>query len=426
MIRQFFLFFIIIFLGFSQTAFAQTADELRNKINEGNKTIDQLEAEIAAYRQELNKLGKESNTLKNSIKQLAINEKKLALQVKSTEAQINQSKLNIEDLELGINSKEHKINVNKASLASSLRILAELDAKTNLENFLSEEGFSNVWRDMENLKQVDSQVYRLISDLKEAKVDLEENKAKEEDEKARLESLKNRLSGEKSAVLANKSEKQNLLKITKNQESNYNKLLQEKIAKKEIVEKEMMDYESKLKYILDPSKLPGRGGLYWPLDNILITQRFGKTSDSRRLYTSGSHSGVDFRASLGTPVRAMASGVVAGTGDTDRTCPNASFGKWVLIKYDNGLASTYGHLSVISSTVGQRVSSNSVVAYSGNTGYSTAPHLHITAYPADAVSVANRPSKACGGKSYTVPVAATTAYLDVLDYLPTTTSNMYK
>ncbi|HXK35289.1 MAG TPA: peptidoglycan DD-metalloendopeptidase family protein [Candidatus Paceibacterota bacterium] len=418
--------FLILMLFLAFNAHAETAGELRDKIADTGKEIDKLEAEITKYRQEINKLGKEANTLKTSIKELELNDKKLTTQVKSTETQITKSKLNIAELELGILDKHTRIKKNNESLASTLRALAETTQKTRWEILLSENTFSQVWRDIDNLQNLEKQTAILISDLKEIKADLENTKLEEEKEKAKLEGLKNRLVGEKKAVLANKNEKESLLKVTKNKESNYNKLLQEKLTKKAIFEKEMEEYESKLKFILDPSKLPSKGVLSWPLDNIYITQRFGKTSASGRLYASGTHNGADFRASVGTPVQAMGSGVVAGTGDTDRTCPYASFGKWVLIKYDNGLASTYGHLSVISSSVGERVNSSDIVAYSGNSGHSTAPHLHVTVYAKDAVNVATRPSKACPGKSYTVPVAALNAYLDPLYYLPPATAGMYK
>jgi len=89
------------------------------------------------------------------------------------------------------------------------------------------------------------------------------------------------------------------------------------------LDKEIRSYESKLKFILDKTSLPEKGSeiLAWPLDSILITQRFGRTVSSERLYVSGSHSGNDFRAATGTPVYAVADGVIIGTGDTDKTCP---------------------------------------------------------------------------------------------------------
>lgn len=61
---------------------------------------------------------------------------------------------------------------------------------------------------------------------------------------------------------------------------------------------------------------------------------------------------LDFRAPIGTSVRSVADGVVVGTGDTDIYCKGASFGKWILIKHNNGLSTAYGHLSVISTKTG--------------------------------------------------------------------------
>ncbi len=71
----------------------------------------------------------------------------------------------------------------------------------------------------------------------------------------------------------------------------------------------------------------------------------------------------------------MADGVVGGVGDTDVQCKGASFGKFVFIKYNNGLASTFGHLSLIKASKGQVVSRGDVVGYSGSTGYSTGTYL---------------------------------------------------
>jgi len=84
-------------------------------------------------------------------------------------------------------------------------------------------------------------------------------------------------------------------------------------------------------------------GLYF------ITSPYGPRSD-------GFHYGIDLRARTPLPVYAMADGVVDGIGDTDVQCSGVSFGRFVLIKYNNGLASTYGHLSLIKVTKGQKVS----------------------------------------------------------------------
>ena len=120
----------------------------------------------------------------------------------------------------------------------------------------------------------------------------------------------------------------------------------------------------------------------------------------------------------------MASGVIVGSGNTDLTCPKASYGMWIYIKYDNGLSSLYGHLSLIKGSMqpGTRVDASTVVAYSGQTGYATGPHLHVTIIAAAAGSIQSFPSKACNGRNYTAPVAALNAYLDPMAYLPKPTA----
>ena len=128
----------------------------------------------------------------------------------------------------------------------------------------------------------------------------------------------------------------------------------------------------------------------------------------------------------------MADGVVQGAGDTDLACRGASFGKWVLLDFDNNLAATYGHLSIISVKKGQKVKRGQLIGYSGNTGRTTAPHLHVSLYAGiDAngkspVEVKGKESLACAGKILVQPRAAVDAYLDLLDYTPTTTNANFK
>jgi len=295
-----------------------------------------------------------------------------------------------------------------------------------LELILSNNKVSDVWSDIDNIESFQKKTREYVVELRSVRKELRGNKEETEEAKEELQKLKSNLSDKKTIVEHNKKEKNTLLKQTKNEESKYKNLLEEKRAKKKAFEKALEEFESQLQFILDPNALPGGGSLSWPLDYVFITQRFGKTVSSKRLYASGTHSGVDFRASTGTELKAMASGMVIGTGDTDKTCKNASWGKWITIKYDNGLASTYGHLSLIKSTLGQRVSRGQVVGYTGNTGHSTAPHLHTTVYAGDAVQISQKPSAACSGKTYTIPLAARNAYLDPLEYLPATTPDMFK
>ena len=80
----------------------------------------------------------------------------------------------------------------------------------------------------------------------------------------------------------------------------------------------------------------------------------------------------------------------------------------------------FAHLSVIDVVAGQKVGTGDIVAYSGNTGYSTGPHLHYTLYASAGVEVKkfNEFKAVTGCGSATSPFAAIEAYLDPMDYLP--------
>ncbi len=412
---------LILLFSIFYSANAQNASELKSKIEDHNAEIKKLEQEIASYKTQLTALDNQANTLSGSIKKLDLTKQKLLADIKLTENKISATNFTINNLSSDIGNKEAKINQDKSVIAKGVIDIDQYEAKSLIHILLSKDNLSDVWNEVESIKDLQASLKDQISELKSIKSDLEDNKNDAEKAKNHLVSLKDELGDQKKINDQNTAEKNRLLKETKNKESNYKKILQDKIARKEAFEKELRSFESQLKFILDPSSLPKTGtGLSWPLDDIFITQLFGSTIDSKRLYTSGSHNGVDFKASIGTPIKAMAGGTIMGTGDTDLTCPGASYGRWVLIKHDNGLSSIYAHLSLIKVSQGQTISAGQVIGYSGSTGYSTGPHLHIGVYAASAVKIANLPSKSCGGRTYTMPVAATNAYLDPMLYLPKT------
>jgi len=399
-------------------SYGQTIDELNTKISQKNSDIANLEQEIAQFQTQLDSIGKQKNSLSNSIKELDITRKKLNTSILITQKKIDNTNLKIQGLSSEIVDKQDSISNNNQAIAIYIKKTNEFENTNIVEIILSDDNFSNAWNDIDNMVTIRESIRNKISELKQAKSELEDTRTVTMNAKKELVTLKSNLADQKKIVDQNTTDKKKLLAETKNNESNYQKLLADRLAKKVAFESEVRDYESKIKYILDPSKLPSAGVLSWPLDNIYITQLFGKTEAGKRLYANGTHNGVDFRASVGTPVKAMADGIVMGTGNTDLTCYGASFGKFVFIQYDNGLSSTYGHFSLIKVSLGQRVARGEVVGYSGNTGYSTGPHLHVSVYAATSVKMESRASVACGGHIYTMPIAPINGYLDPMYYLP--------
>jgi murein DD-endopeptidase MepM/ murein hydrolase activator NlpD len=83
------------------------------------------------------------------------------------------------------------------------------------------------------------------------------------------------------------------------------------------------------------------------------------------------HPGIDLAVPVGSDVRASGGGVVRQIGD------DPSYGLFVLIQHPNGYQTMYGHLSRVLVQRNEMVRAGQVVALSGSTGRSTAPHLHF-------------------------------------------------
>ena len=83
------------------------------------------------------------------------------------------------------------------------------------------------------------------------------------------------------------------------------------------------------------------------------------------------HPGIDIANDVGTPIVATADGIVTTAGWN-----SGGYGNMVDIDHGNGIMTRYGHTSQVVVSAGQQVRRGQVIAYMGNTGFSTGPHLH--------------------------------------------------
>lgn len=399
---------------------AATQADLQAKIDERAKLIAELEKEIKAYDELANKSSKEALTLQSYIKTLEKQTGAITTDIRKSQTMIDKKNLEIQKISGEIQGSIDRLGRLRAGLVESIYSQYQADNTNLIENFLGNKNLLSSAQDIEHLQLIQENIDSYTKNVTAEKDVLENDKTEEQLHKQQLEEEKQKLQVKQKSLDLTKAEQKKELDITKNQELTFKKILEDKKKKKAAFEKELFEYEAKLKFVLDPKSIPkaNNSALDWPVDNVYITQKFGKTNASGRLYVSGTHNGVDFRAPIGTPIKSAGEGRVVGTGNTDADCSGVSFGKWILIKYDNGLATTYGHLSKIEVSAGQTVSSGQIVGYSGNTGYSTGPHLHVSVYAADAVNPMTRPSASCPGISMTMPVSAVNAYLDPLVYFP--------
>jgi murein DD-endopeptidase MepM/ murein hydrolase activator NlpD len=83
------------------------------------------------------------------------------------------------------------------------------------------------------------------------------------------------------------------------------------------------------------------------------------------------HEGIDIAVPIGTPIRA------SGGGTVEAAATNADYGLFILLRHPGGYETMYGHASRLLVREGDSVVAGQVIALTGNSGRSTAPHLHF-------------------------------------------------
>ena len=405
----------------SGTQIAQ-ANEIQQKIDARNTDISNLEKEIAGYQKQIDALNSKANTLSETIKSLALTQKKLSTDIQVTEKKIQNKTSEIRDLASHISDHEEAINDDKTIISKIfLSINESRSYDSPISIILGQNSISKISDGIKSLADIQISLHDRIERFEKNKYKLESSKKTSEKARQELLALNKQLNDQKSVVKSTSDQQSQLLKKTQQSESEYQKILTEKSRLKEAIEREITKYESELKIAIDPSRLPILSSiLSWPLKNIRITQLFGNTafaSSRPEIYNGKGHTGIDFAASIGTPVRAVLSGRISGTGNTDLIPKCYSYGKWIMIEHTNGLSSLYAHLSVISVSPGEKISTGQIIGYSGNTGYSTGPHLHFGLYATQGVEIKTFDnSKNCRGAI--IPIAPFQAYLNPLSFLP--------
>ena len=419
---------------------AQSAADLKEQIEEINSRRAAIDAEIAEYQKQLNVLSGEKQTLQSAIKTLDVSRSQTASQIRATENKIEAANLKLEELSYEIADKETLIAIDRATVAQSIRTMAQMDDLSTFEYLLSSTDLSDAWEAVDAATSVNEALRMHARALSETKQVLNNQHLEVGATKKDLSSFSVDLNTQKQALDVNRQSKQSLLSQTQSEEAAYQELIAKKRAEQALFESELDRLEQQLTGDVDASRIPssGSGVLAWPFSGTYmsncsskagvlgnshcITQYFGNTAFSTanpQIYNGAGHNAVDFSAPTGTALQAALSGTVTDTGNTDAVPGCYSFGKWVLIKHANGLSTLYAHLSSIGVSAGQSVSTGQVIGYSGMTGYATGPHLHFGVYASEAVQVMTLAqfrgaTSACANAK--MPVAPREAYLNPMSY----------
>ena len=432
------LFFIFItpFVTFAQNE-GEVEDSSTNKaekiiiniqtqLGDHKQAIDSLEKEIEEYAKQLEQTQTEKNTLKSEVDTLNISAQKLHADISLTQRKINVADLELSDISKDIILKTEEIEILSKAVSRLYRDANEVENVDLFYALLSSSSKSvfEAVRQASEITELKKSLKNTIVEHEKLTINLNVNRQEVASTRNRLSNLRSQFSAKKSILDNTLNEREKLLKETAAEEAKYQSILQEKRVARAEITTELLNFESTLNFILNPDSIPKQrpGVLGPPLSRLHLTQGYGHTKfalRNRGTYINNFHAGLDFSASVGTEVLAAQGGRVIGQGDTDvrRSC--VSWGKWIVVEHENGLSTLYAHLSHIGVEYGSIVKRGDIIGYSGNTGFSTGPHLHFGVYASKGLKIVPYEQISSSGRcsGLLVPVAPDNAKLDPRDYL---------
>ena len=372
-------------------------EELRRLIEERNKEIEEIEKERARLEKELGEVSATASTLSKEINSIDHQINDLDFSIRKNNVTIDKLELELSALNEEIDTVEDSIWFTKGAMS---RLLVELQKKKDedmLVVLLKNESLAEGVSEIQSILSINQTLTGNVGQFLELKESLSSKLNQVEDNKGNTEVEQKTLVQRQNVAEDLKQNRSVLLSRTQSEARAYEQQIAEIEAQQQELYRVIAEMEEALRLAFDPTLLPTEipGVLGWPLQETCVTQAYGETAFARVTYRTGYHNGVDFRARVPTAVFAVESGTVKAVDNNDRsTWQKYQYGKYVLIEHENNLTSLYSHLSSWTVSPGQRVERGSLIGYTGNTGFSTAPHLHFGVYWSPSVELRNIPPAA--------------------------------
>lgn len=360
-----------------------TKEELQSRIQQKTQELEAVNKQFETTQKNLETTQNQSRTLQKELTQLNSTINQLNLKIQSDTLSVQKLNLEIDSLNYDVKDTEASIDNKKQTINHLLVELQKNDGEASnlLTIFLKNGTLADSVMETQSLINLRSQLSLDIQNLLVLNQTLNDKIQQSSQKKSEVQFHQKNLSVRKEIVTDQKETRKVILVQTKNQESTYEQQLADLKNQQNAIEDEIGKIEDQLRASFNVTLLPTRrpGVLAWPLQGVIkITQHFGERS---YLYRNKPHNGLDLGASIGTPVFAADDGVVIGADNNDVSrWRKYQYGKYVMIKHANDLATLYAHLSRQVVSTGMSVKRGELIGYSGNTGYATGPHLHFGLY----------------------------------------------
>ncbi len=258
---------LIIVFAFSPIVRADSITDLQNQ-------LDSIQGKIEKQKVLLQQKQAEKNTLQNQVDILNGQIYQTQLTINQTETDINLTQAEINKLVSDIQMKENELKDEKDKMAKAAIVLYQEQDRSMLEIFLSSQSINEVIDRTEYLNTVQIKIDESMAQIKKLKADMEKKWALQEKKKAELNDKKNKLADQKREIVSQRAGVDNLLAETKNQESQYQKLVKDLETEKSSVNNELARQMLLLAQKNNQIEGGGTGGypayLYYPARDTVV------------------------------------------------------------------------------------------------------------------------------------------------------------
>lgn len=380
--QGFFVLFVVGILFFGAgSLFYVGSFVLANELEDKKEDLEDLQKKKEAYEKLVDLKLNQATLLNSQISLLERQADKLEGTIKENTGKLEETKQKIERLAIEIKEKEKEITYQKEILAEFVRSYYDWNAG-KIQNTLFFKETQNPLSLGDQFGQIQEKVSETVKKIESVQKSISRDYEILSNSRTEMETLNIKLEQQTVYLEGAKKQKETLYTKTSQEKDRYERKLSQVEEEIRDIEQEIENLEAEKSDNIDMSKLPSKGGagMGYPVSKVEITQKYGKTNFTRWY---NFHNGVDFGVSTGTNILAAAKGKVVATGN----CGRYAYGKWVAIDHGNGLVTLYGHLSKQKVSKGEAVERGDVIGLSGNTGYSTGPHLHFSVFTSGSFEV---------------------------------------
>lgn len=376
------LVFSSAFTAQAKTSSQSKLDKINQNIKEAQKELDSLDDQVADKKAYSDALMKKIDLLQDKLDALESNRDDLQNEIDAVQKRIDETQAEINKAEKEIEKKEQEFDGVYEEYCQRLRAMYISGNVSMLEVLLESGDISSILTRAEMVKSVSEQDSATLDDLMTKMEEI--NKEREE-----LANNKIQLGKDKDSLNSRKQELQKSIDEYNSSKAELNAEVEEcnaalaSLDDKRSEVKETIDTNQEQKRQIEAeinnalsgsgSNKPGSGNYNPGTGQLAYPTSYRQISAGYPNYSNGSyHGGVDWPCPTGTAVHAADSGVVVIAKKL-----TYSYGQYILIDHGNGLSTLYAHNSSLVVGVGDKVSKGQIIAYSGESGNATGPHVHF-------------------------------------------------